>query len=75
MRTLHASITGKPLRAVPVPFAMVYRALRAAEWAGVRAGFRADSLLGLMRPAPDVPYVDHWAKCGIALRDIAGDAS
>jgi nucleoside-diphosphate-sugar epimerase len=74
MRTLRAAGTAKPLRAVPIPSAVVYRALRAAERAGVRAGFRADSLLGLMRPAPDVPHVDHWAKCGIALRDFMDDA-
>jgi len=74
IRTLRASATAKPLRAVPVPSALVYRALRGAEKAGVRAGFRADSLLGLMHPAPTVPHVDHWAKCGIALRDFASDA-
>jgi hypothetical protein len=48
--------------------------LRAAERVGVRAGFRADSLLGLMHPAPNVPHVDHCVKCGIALRDFANDA-
>ncbi|MCV7102985.1 NAD-dependent epimerase/dehydratase family protein [Mycobacterium palustre] len=75
MRTLRAGVTEKPLRAVPVPFAVVYRALRAAERAGVGAGFRADSLLGLMRPAPNVPHVDHWAERGMTLRDFANDAS
>ena len=74
MRTLRTGATAEPLRPVPVPSALVYRALRAAEGAGLRAGFRADSLLGLMHPAPNVPYVDHWAKCGIALRDFADDA-
>jgi nucleoside-diphosphate-sugar epimerase len=74
MRTLRAAVTTKPLRAVPIPSALVYRALRAAEGVGVRAGFRADSLLGLMHPAPNVPHVDHWARCGIVLRDFADDA-
>jgi nucleoside-diphosphate-sugar epimerase len=74
MRTLRAAVTTKPLRAVPIPSALVYRALRAAERVGVRAGFRADSLLGLMHPAPNVPHVDHWARCGIVLRDFADDA-
>jgi nucleoside-diphosphate-sugar epimerase len=74
MRTLRAAVTTRPLRAVPIPSALVYRALRAAEGVGVRAGFRADSLLGLMHPAPNVPHVDHWARCGIALRDFADDA-
>ncbi len=71
MSTLRAGVTAKPLHAVPVPSALLYRALRAAEGVGVRAGFRADSLLGLMRPAPNVPHVDHWATCGIAPRDFA----
>lgn len=74
MATLRAAVTTKPIRAVPVPSAVVYRALRAAEGVGVRAGFRADSLLGLMQPAPNVPHVDHWERCGIALRDFANDA-
>jgi nucleoside-diphosphate-sugar epimerase len=74
MRALRAAVTTKPLRAVPIPSALVYRALRAAERVGVRAGFRADSLLGLMHPAPNVPHVDHWARCGIVLRDFADDA-
>jgi nucleoside-diphosphate-sugar epimerase len=74
MRTLRAGATAKPLRAFPVPSAPVYRAMRAAEGVGVRGGFRADSLLGLMQPAPNVPHVDHWATCGIALRDFANDA-
>jgi nucleoside-diphosphate-sugar epimerase len=74
MRTLRAAVTTKPLRAVPIPSALVYRALRAAEGVGVRAGFRADSFLGLMHPAPNVPHVDHWARCGIVLRDFADDA-
>ena len=74
MRTLRAAKTAQPLRSVPVPSALLYRALRAAEGIGVRAGFRADSLLGLMHPAPDVPHVEHWAECGITLRDLADDA-
>jgi len=74
MSTLRAAVTAEPLRAVPVPSALVYRALRAAEGVGVRAGIRADSLLGLMHPAPHVPHVDHWARCGIALRDFVDGA-
>lgn len=74
MWTLRAGVTAKPLRAVPVPSNLVYRALRAAEGVGVRAGFRADSLLGLIQPAPNVPHVDHWATCGFELRDFADDA-
>ena len=71
--TLRAASTAKPLRTIPVPSALIYRAARAAESVGVKASFRADSLLGLMHPAPGVPHVDHWAECGIALRDFADD--
>lgn len=74
MRILRASVTAEPLRTVPVPSALIYRALRAAERTGVRKGFRADSLLGLMHPAPGVPHVGHWAGRGIALRDFAHEA-
>lgn len=74
IKTLRAAGTAKPLRTIPVPSALIYRAARAAEGLGIRASFRADSLLGLMHPAPDVPHVDHWAECGIALRDFADHA-
>ena len=75
IRTLRAAVTAKPLRAVPVPSALFYRALRVAEGVGVRAGFRADSLLGLTQPAPNVPHVDYWAERGVLLRDFAMDAA
>jgi nucleoside-diphosphate-sugar epimerase len=75
IRTLRAAATAKPLRPLPVPSALLYRALRAAEAVGLRTGFRADSLLGLMYPAPDVPHVDHWVKWGITLQDFAKDAA
>ena len=73
IRTLRAAGTTKPLRGAPVPAALLYRALRAAEVAGLRAPFRADSLLGLMQPAIEVPHVSHWAARGIALRDFTAD--
>ncbi len=70
---LRAADTPKRPRPVPVPSALLYRTLRAGEAVGLRIGFRADSLLGLMHPAPDVPHVDHWAELGISLRDFAFD--
>jgi nucleoside-diphosphate-sugar epimerase len=75
VHTLRAAATSKPLRPVPVPSALLYRALRTAEALGVRIGFRADSLLGLIHPAPDVPHVDYWSQRGISLRDFAKDAA
>lgn len=75
IRTLRAAATSTPLRPVPVSSALLYRALRTAEAVGLRIGFRADSLLGLMHPAPDVPHVDYWEQRGIALRGFATDAA
>ena len=73
IRTLHAIGTAKPLRGVPVPAALLYRPLLTAEAAGLRAGFRADSLLGRMQPAPEVPDVSYWAERGIPLREFTVD--
>jgi nucleoside-diphosphate-sugar epimerase len=73
--TLRAAATPKPLRAVPLSSALLYRGLRGSEAVGLRIGFRADSLLGLTRPAPTVPHVDYWAERGISLRDFANDAA
>ena len=75
IRTLRAAATSRSLRSVPVTSALLYRALRAAEAVGLRIGFRADSLLGLMHPAPNVPHVGYWAERSISLRDFAKDAA
>jgi nucleoside-diphosphate-sugar epimerase len=75
IRTLRAAATSTTLRPVPVSSALLYRALRTAEAVGLRIGFRADSLLGLIHPAPYVPHVDYWAQRGIVLRDFAKDAA
>jgi len=74
IRTLRVAATPASLRPIPVSSTLLYRALRVAEAIGVRIGFRADSLLGLTHPAPDVPHVDYWAERGILLRDFVNDA-
>lgn len=74
LHTLRAMATAKAFRGAPVPAALLYRALRTAESAGLRAGFRADSLLGLMQPAAEVPNVSYWAERGIPLRDFTEDS-
>jgi nucleoside-diphosphate-sugar epimerase len=71
IRTLRAATTAKALRPVPLSSALLYRGLRTAEAVGVRIGFRADSMLGLMHPAPNVPHVGYWAGRGITLRGFA----
>ncbi len=48
----------RPPRFVPTPPMAVYGALRVAELLPVGLPVRADSLLGLIRPAPEVPNVE-----------------
>ncbi|MGI8680936.1 MAG: NAD-dependent epimerase/dehydratase family protein [Mycobacteriales bacterium] len=55
-------------RLVPLPWPAAYAGMRVAERAGLRLPLRADSLLGLARPAPGVPRVEHWAELGVHLR-------
>ena len=53
---------------VPIPWQPIYRALRLIERLPVTLPFRADSLLGLARPAPGVPNLDFLASLGVSLR-------
>lgn len=55
-------------RFVPVPWQPVHLAMRAAERIGLRLPLRADSLLGLVRPAPFVPGVEELARLGVSPR-------
>ena len=62
-----AASQGKPSpRYVPTPPMAVYGALRAAELLPFHLPVRADSLLGLVRPAPDVPNLEVLEGLGIA---------
>lgn len=53
---------------VPVPWQLAYVTLRAGEVAGVRLPFRADSLLGLARPAQEVPHQNAATELGLSFR-------
>lgn len=53
---------------VPVPWRPVYWAMRLVELTPVRLPLRADSLLGLVRPAPEVPLAGYVRQLGIQLR-------
>lgn len=66
---------GRRCRFVPVPWRLVYWGLRAAELLPVRLPFRADSLLGLVRPAPFVPGVDELARLGVRLTPFSAYAA
>ncbi len=60
---------GRPApRFVPVPPTAALAALRVAESLGLPLPVRADSLLGLIRPAPVVANVDVLTGLGVSLR-------
>ena len=70
--TSFAASLGKPRpRFVPTPPMVVYGALRAAELLPVKLPVRADSLLGLVRPAPNVPHLEVLDELGVVLQPFA----
>jgi len=62
-------------RFVPTPPMAVYGALRVAELLPVGLPVRADSLLGLIRPAPEVPNVEVLDQLRIAPRPFTPAAA
>lgn len=70
-----ASDHGLHPRYVAIPWRLAYLAMRAVEATGVRLPFRADSLLGLVRPAPSVPQPEALAQLGVRLRDFGPGAT
>jgi nucleoside-diphosphate-sugar epimerase len=60
-----------PPRFVRVPAMAVYNALRTFELLPVTLPVRADSLLGLVRPAPEVPNPQILAGLGVNMRPFA----
>ncbi len=70
--TSFAASLGKPRpRFVPTAPMVVFGALRAAELLPVKLPVRADSLLGLVRPAPTVPHPEVLDELGVALQPFA----
>jgi nucleoside-diphosphate-sugar epimerase len=63
------------LHFVPVPPMAIYGALRALEGLPVALPIRADSLLGLVRPAPEVPNSDVLVRLGVAVGPFAPQAA
>lgn len=55
-------------RLIGIPWRPLYAALRLGERTPVKLPFRADSLLGLVRPAPDVYGAEEVRGLGISLR-------
>ncbi len=70
--TSFAASLGRPRpRFVATPPMVVYAALRAAEVLPVKLPVRADSLLGLVRPAPNVPNPEVLDELGVVLQPFA----
>lgn len=63
-----ARMNGNDCRTVAVDWRLVHATLRAAELLPVTLPFRADSLLGLARPAPSVPNLEFLDGLGVSLR-------
>ena len=57
---------------VPTPPMAVYAALRTTEFLSVKLPIRADSLLGLVRPAPNVPNLEVLDQLGVVLQPFPG---
>ncbi len=66
-----AARQGLRCRFVPVPWWLVYWSLRVAETLRVPLPIRADSLVGLAHPAPDVPGLEALAQLGIRPRPFS----
>jgi hypothetical protein len=68
LRGIAQAATDRPPRFLPLPWSPLYWAVRVAEAASVSLPIRADSLLGLVRPAPSVPNLTDTEKLGIRFR-------
>ena len=71
LRSFASGSTKPTPRFVPTPPMAVYGALRVAELLPVTLPVRADSLLGLVRPAPNVPNLSVLDQLGIALQPFS----
>ncbi len=70
--TTFAASQGKPRpRFIPTPPSAVYGALRATELLPFKLPVRADSLLGLLRPAHHVPNLQVLDRLGVVLQPFA----
>jgi nucleoside-diphosphate-sugar epimerase len=66
-----ASNEGHMPHLLPVPWRAAYAMLRTAEIVGAHTPFRADSVLGLARPAPEVPNQSITRDMGLYFRPFS----
>jgi nucleoside-diphosphate-sugar epimerase len=62
-----AKSQGKNARLIPIPWRTVYTLMRFAEVAHVPLPIRADSVLGLVHPAPGVRGFGLWESLGVSV--------
>lgn len=67
-----AAMQGRTCRCVPVPWQLVYGALRLAEATGIPVPLRSDSVAGLVRPAAEVPLSRQEPELLSTLRTLSG---
>ncbi len=65
--------TGRTPRFIPIPWRALYAVMRLGEVLHLPLPMRADSLLGLVRPAPEVPNPEVLAERGVAVRPFRLD--
>jgi nucleoside-diphosphate-sugar epimerase len=68
MMHVFAAQSNRRCRFLPVPWKLVYSALRAGESVRLRLPFRADSLLGLVYTAPRLEGKDELARLGVTFQ-------
>jgi len=71
LRAISRADSGRDPRFVPIPWLPLYWAIRAMECTPFQLPIRADSLLGLVRPAPSVPHSLDLQKLGIDFRPFS----
>jgi nucleoside-diphosphate-sugar epimerase len=72
LRAFAESENADGLRFAPIPWPPLYWALRAVESTPIGLPVRADSLLGLARPATFVPNVEQLEGIGVHFRPLGG---
>jgi nucleoside-diphosphate-sugar epimerase len=69
VRTLGAR-AGKNVTLVPLPWQAAWVMLRLAEWCGLNAPFRSDSVISLVNQNPD-PHFGATGDVGVVFRDLS----